>query len=96
MYSVVETFLRQQLSLYSDLETKMKSVNSSRESHDELELLKVEITGMEKKLESLSVKNKRVYDDFADGLISEEDYLYARQTYQDEMKVLNIAIDGKK
>ena len=85
---VVEAFLRQQISVYMGCQEQMKKINTSSERTDELNAMKKEIRRIEKKAESITVKSRRLYADFADDILSEEDYLFAKKSYMDEQERL--------
>ena len=54
-----------------------------------------EIAEMERKAEKITNRSRKLYGDFADGMISEEDYLFAKKTYQDELETIRGRIDEK-
>ncbi len=93
---VVETFLRQQISVYMGCVERMKEINASSERTSELKDMKKEIRQIEKKSEAISGKSRRLYADFADGILSEEDYLFAKKTYMDEQERLLEEVEAKK
>lgn len=74
----------------------MKEINSSSGRTSELKTMKKEISQIEKKAEAITEKSRRLYADFADGILSEEDYLFAKQSYMDEQERLMEVIAEKK
>ena len=93
---VVETFLRQQISVYMGCVERMKEINASSERTSKLKDMKKEIRQIEKKSEAISEKSRRLYADFADGILSEEDYLFAKKSYMDEQERLLDEVEEKK
>ena len=93
---VVETFLRQQISVYMGCVEQIKKINASPAGTGELKALKKEIRQIEKKVDAITAKSRRLYADFADGILSEEDYLFAKKTYVDEQERLLDEVAEKK
>ena len=92
----VAAFLRQQISVYMGCLEQMKKINTSSERTSELKVMKKEINQIENKAEAITVKCRRLYADFADGILSEEDYLFAKQSYMDEQERLQDTLEKKK
>ena len=92
----VEAFLRQQISVYMGCVEQIKTINASPTRIRELSDLKTDIQKTEEKAEALSVKIGKLYEDYSDGILSEEDYLFAKMTYLDEQERLQDEVVEKK
>lgn len=92
----VESFLRQQISVYMGCVEQIRTINASPARIRELSDLKTDISKTEEKAEALAVKIGKLYEDFSDGILSEEDYLFAKKIYLNEQERLADEISEKK
>ena len=93
--AMLEKVLTDHIRLYEISMNEMKSLNTSDASGVKRKDFAVEIAGMREELSKLEEKNSRLYGDFADGIMSEKDYLFARDTYRNREGELKIAIEAK-
>jgi hypothetical protein len=91
----MENFLRQQMTVYLDCRDRILEMNKSDHAVNERKQLLSEIMEMEREAEKTTKRSRNLYGDFADGLISEEDYLFAKKAYQHELESILAGIDGK-
>lgn len=94
--AVVETAVRQQIAVYEGWRGQSRKVNKTAESKNHKAELNREIKRLEEEIEILSAKSMRLYDDFSDGIISEDDYIFAKRSYQSETEELNKTLSAKR
>lgn len=82
--NAIDTAIRQHVSVYEGWLQKSYEVNKTKECMDNKARLKAEIRELEKESQRLAANSTRLYGDFADGLLSEDDYIFARKEYQAE------------
>lgn len=92
----VGLFLKQQIETYGQWALKAEKINSEEKGLLQLRLLRCGISEMEKKVDDITSKSMGLYGDFADGLITEDDYVYARKHYQREIEDLKHKINAKR
>lgn len=51
------------------------------------------INGVNMKLRGVSGKRTRLYEDFADGILNEEEYQFAKSSYDEQWQILNRQLD---
>ena len=89
----MDNFLKQQMKVYLDCRDKIAELNGSVPAVRCRDRMMSEIAEMERKAEKITNRSRKLYGDFADGMISEEDYLFAKKTYQDELESIRDQID---
>ena len=94
--AAVETALRRQVEVYEGWMEQSRTINKTAESKSHRSELNREIKRLEEEIKGLSAKSIRLYDDFSDGVISEDDYLFAKKSYQDEIGELERTLASKK
>ena len=95
MDAFMDHFLKQQMDVYLDCRNKIAELNGSVPAVRCRDRMMSEIAEMERKAEKITNRSRKLYGDFADGMISEEDYLFAKKTYQDELEIIRDQIDKK-
>ena len=95
MDAAIDAAVRQQISFYGDWLQRSLEVNKTRVCRDKKAGIMAEIRELEKQSGRLAANSTRLYEDFADGLLSEDDYIFARREYQAESRRVEDAL-GKK
>lgn len=68
-----------------------------RESHADKKLrhsMNAAVSSMTIKLRGIGKKRARLYEDFADGILSEEEYAYAKSAYDKQWEEMNRSLDA--
>ena len=92
--AIVEKVLDQHIRLYESGVELMRKANAGRKAKTARKKCGARISHMEAELEKIRNKGSKLYEDFADGVISEEDYLFARKTFRDREEELTQAISA--
>ena len=80
----VETSLRVQMDLFFEAQETMLRLNRTRRAKNEQEGYKREMELLRGTLERTKGIASGLYEDFADGVLNEKEYLLARKRYRDE------------
>lgn len=75
---------------YEKLIAKMNESNADKRIRKELEK---SIQSVTLKLRAISQKRTRLYEDFADGILSDEEYAYAKTSFDERWETLNRQLD---
>lgn len=75
---------------YEKLIAKMNESNADKRIRKELEK---SIQSVTLKLRAVSRKRTRLYEDFADGILSDEEYAYAKTSFDERWETLNRQLD---
>ena len=92
--AIMEKVLSDHIKLYEATVEKLQKINME-DKRCFVECTS-DIDGLKKELSAVESKSSRLYDDFADGLMSEKDYLFARNTYREKADQLRQAIEAKE
>ena len=84
----VENALRMHMKLFLDTKEVLQSLNRTAQAKQIKTDYKRQITDTKNKLERAQSMNSNLYNDYADGLLSERDYLFAKQKYVKEAENL--------
>ena len=85
---IVSSILSDHISMLADIDaavTKMKNTGYSSAKQKEID---AEISDIISRLQKRQRNKEQLYEDYADGILCAEDYMYHRQKYDDECKVL--------
>lgn len=82
MDAAVLEAVKQELALYGDCLQSIRKINAGKKSQDRHHELIAQAEQMKNEIARISVKSGRLYEDFAEGMISEEDYLFVREEYR--------------
>lgn len=96
MDGIIEKILKDRLDLYGEWRDAARKINATSDGRIRRAMLSSGIQETEREISGISVKSNRLYEDFADGLISEEDYLFAKGEYQKEIKNLEKTVEDLK
>ena len=89
LHEKVLAALRTQVEVALDYETviqKYKNSKSDKEIRKHMDQKIQEISG---KISIIQTKKTRLYEDFTEGILDEEEYIYAKETYSKEYELLN-------
>lgn len=84
----VEAALRIHLKLFLDTKEVLQSLNRTAQAKQIKTDYRRQITDTKNRLERAQSMNSNLYNDYADGLLSERDYLFAKQKYVKEAENL--------
>ncbi len=84
----VENALRMHMKLFLDTKEVLQSLNKTAQARQIKTDYRRQITDTKNKLERAQSMNSNLYNDYADGLLSERDYLFAKQKYVKEAENL--------
>lgn len=84
----VEDALRMHMKLFLDTKEVLQSLNRTAQAKQIKTDYRRQITDTKNRLERAQSMNSNLYNDYADGLLSERDYLFAKQKYVKEAENL--------
>ena len=84
----VENALRMHMKLFLDTKEVLQSLNRTAQAKQIKTDYRRQITDTKNRLERAQSMNSNLYNDYADGLLSERDYLFAKQKYVKEAENL--------
>lgn len=90
--AVVATLLHQHIQMLLDAENLLRKLNTQPIAHCKADDFGKEIAELRGKLEHSKVMVSGLYNDFADGILDEQDYLYAKQQYVNTIERLEKSI----
>lgn len=88
MEEAVEAALRMHIGLFLDTKEVLQKLNRTAQAKQIKTDYRRQITDTRNKLERAQSMNSNLYNDYADGLLSERDYLFAKQKYVNEAENL--------
>lgn len=86
--AAVEAALRMHLKLFLDTKEVLQRLNRTAQAKQIKTDYRRQITDTKNRLERAQSMNSKLYNDYADGLLSERDYLFAKQKYVKEAENL--------
>lgn len=86
--TAVEAALRMHLKLFLDTKEVLQRLNRTAQAKQIKTDYRRQITDTKNRLERAQSMNSNLYNDYADGLLSERDYLFAKQKYVKEAENL--------
>lgn len=75
---------------YEVLLDKLKNTNAEKSVRDRLNNL---IQSLQQRIRGLQAKRSKLYEDYAEGILDEEEYGFAKATYDNQYDVLNRQLD---
>lgn len=96
MDDAIDAAVRQQVLAYKGWLLKSQNVNKNGACIDCKTRIIGEIRELERESGRIAANSARLYGDFADGLLGEEDYLFARKEYQAESHKVEAALKKKR
>lgn len=85
--------LKLQVQTALDFETVIAGLRDNEADKKLRDGMNYAINGVNMKLRSVSAKRARLYEDFADGILNEEEYQFAKRAYDEQWEVLNRQLD---
>ncbi|MGN0150603.1 MAG: recombinase family protein [Clostridia bacterium] len=86
---IVGTLLSDHIAMFADLDTAVKKMQDTGYTTDKQKTIDREINDIVSRLQKRQSNKEMLYEDYADGLLSAEDYIYHKQKYDDECKELS-------
>ena len=77
------------IAMFADLDTAVKKMQDTGYTTDKQKTIDREINDIVSRLQKRQSNKEMLYEDYADGLLSAEDYIYHKQKYDDECKELS-------
>ncbi len=85
----VEAALRVHTSLFLDTKETLQKLNRSAQARQVQDSYKKQMADVKRRMERAQSMNSTLYNDYADGILSERDYLYAKKKYVAEAEALS-------
>lgn len=89
LMEIVGTLLSDHISMFADIDAAVKRMKSTGYITDKQKTLDKEISDITARLSKRQRNCETLYEDYADGVLSAEDYIYHKQKYDDECKELS-------
>lgn len=89
MEEAVEAALRVHISLFLDTKETLQRLNRSAQARQVQDGYKKQMADIKRRMERAQSMNSTLYNDYADGILSERDYLYAKKKYIEEAETLS-------
>ncbi len=81
--------LRAHISLFLDTKEALQKLNRSEQARRVQDGYKKQMADIQRRMERAQSMNSTLYNDYADGILSERDYLYAKKKYIEEAETLS-------
>ena len=94
--ALILKLIREHIAVYADTRAKLKVLNRKPAAKRKLAELKEKISVLEAKKEKIGSLMRNLYEDFADGLLTEDEYLGMKAGYVSEADALDAEISGMK
>ncbi len=85
--------LKLQVQTALDFETVIAGLRDNEADKKLRDGMNYAINGVNMKLRSVSAKRARLYEDFADGILNEEEYQFTKSAYDEQWEALNRQLD---
>lgn len=89
----VFNIIRDQLRVALDYEKLLKTMRGSAGETSIREKHKAAVSSIQLKLNALKKKRAGLYESYAEGILNEEEYTFARQTYEGQYEALSLLLD---
>lgn len=86
---IVGTLLADHISLFADIQKAIVKMSDTGYLTDSQRTMNKEINDIIARLQKYQRSKEMLYEDYTDGILSAEDYIYHKQKYDDECKSLN-------
>ena len=93
LYECIYTLIRNEIDRCADLRATLVRINASESEQNRKSGLDAEIQKSKTRLDSIAARKLRLYNDCADGVISEGDYKLFRKKYDDEEAALTLTLE---
>ena len=78
--------VRRQIDTAVEISELLENISLSPMQTDKINRIKIEIEQKESEIEKIERRKKRLYDDYADGVLSKDDFRIVNETYTAELK----------
>ncbi len=94
LVKIVGQLLSDQIALFADINAAVEKMKNTGYMTAKQKSLEKEITEIVARLQKLQRNREVLYEDYADGILSAEDYIYHKQKYDDECKELSTRLNA--
>lgn len=89
LYDKVLEAIRLQIKVAVDYDKLIKALNNSKGEQGVRNSLKDELRRLSGRISNLQSRRTRLYEDYVDGILNEEEYIFAKKNYESEYDSLN-------
>lgn len=93
LHKKVFNIIRDQLRVALDYEKLLKACRGSAGEASVREKHKAAVSSIKIKLNALKKRRAGLYEDYAEGILNEEEYAFAKQTYEEQYEALSRLLD---
>ncbi|MCR5025423.1 MAG: recombinase family protein [Lachnospiraceae bacterium] len=93
---LVLTLIKQHIAIYVDAKERLKALNRRPEAVGNKRGFEEKLSAIESRRDKVNEYIKNTYEDFADGVLSEDEYLEMKETYIAEINALDIEAEELK
>lgn len=93
---LVLTLIKQHIAIYVDAKERLKVLNRRPEAVGNKRGFEKKLSAIESRRDKVNEYIKNTYEDFADGVLSEDEYLEMKETYIAEINALDIEAEELK
>lgn len=86
---IVGSLLKDHISMFADIQTAVGRLKNKGYITDKQRTMVKEISDIAAKLQKRQRNRETLYEDYADGILSAEDYIYHKQKYDEEYRELS-------
>ena len=93
LHEKVSNIIRDQLRVALDYEKLLKTMRGGAGEASVREKHKAAVSSIKLRLNALKKKRAGLYESYAEGILNEEEYAFAKQTYEEQYEVLSRLLD---
>ncbi len=93
LHEKVSNIIRDQLRVALDYEKLLKTMRGGAGEASVREKHKAAVSSIKLRLNALKKKRAGLYESYAEGILNEEEYTFAKQTYEEQYEVLSRLLD---
>ena len=93
LHEKVSNIVRDQLRVALDYEKLLKSIRGSAGEANIREKYNAAVSSVKLKLNALKKKRTGLYENYVEGILNEEEYAFAKQTYEEQYEALSRLLD---
>ena len=91
---IVGSVLTDHISVFADIQQAVENMKNTGYTTSRQQSLNKEISDIVAQLQKRQRNKEMLYEDYADGILSAEDYIYHKQKYEDECKELSSKLNS--
>lgn len=91
---IVGSVLTDHISMFADVQQAVENMKNTGYATGRQQALNKEISDIVARLQKRQRNKEMLYEDYADGILSAEDYIYHKQKYEDECKELSSKLNS--